>query len=478
MRPVFEALQRNAAERPEAAAFYDDAGTLSWAGLAGRVAGLARRLETAPQTVAIALPGGIDYVVADLALTLAGKRQVPLPFFFSREQVAHILQETAAGAVIAAAPDAHGAWPLPVISPDATQADLPEYTGDGDRVIYTSGSSGRPKGVVIGDRQLNASLAALSEVVGAGPQDRHLSVLPLAQLLEQICGIFLPILAGAVCVMRSDATRALLGGPIDGLTRAMAEIRPTTSLLAPGVLGRWVAAIKGGGTPAPSSLRFVAVGGAASPPALIRAAEAAGIPVYEGYGLSECCSVVAMNRPGANVPGTVGPVLNGLDVQIIDSEITVAGPSVMERYLGGPPAPARWHTGDLGHFDGGCLVVEGRKDALLITPAGRNISPEWVEARINADPSVISSALALRDSDGALVLVAALAAPVIPGEVAEMLADLPGYARPSGLIPVEPSEPKFLFPSGTPDRKVAAAIANDRPAVPLSYPHQNERRAS
>ena len=478
MRPVFEALRRNAAERPDAVAFRDDAGTLSWAGLAGRVAGLARRLETAPQTIAIALPGGIDYVVADLALTLAGKRQVPLPFFFSREQVAHILRETGAGAVIAAGPDARGAWALPVIAPDAAQAALPEYPGGGERVIYTSGSSGRPKGVVIGDRQLNASLAALSEVVGAGPQDRHLSVLPLAQLLEQICGIFLPILAGAECVMRSDATQALLGGPIDGLTRAMAEIRPTTSLLAPGVLGRWVAAIKGGGTPAPASLRFVAVGGAASPPALIRAAEAAGIPVYEGYGLSECCSVVAMNRPGANVPGTVGPVLNGLDVQIIDGEITVAGPSVMEGYLGGPPAPARWHTGDLGHFDNGRLVVEGRKDALLITPAGRNISPEWVEARVNGDPRVVSSALTLRDSDGALVLIAVLAAPVTPGEIANMLGDLPGYARPSGLIPADPSEPNLLFHAGTPDRKVAAAIANARPAVPLSYPHQDERRAS
>ncbi len=477
MRPVFAALRRHAAQRPDATAFRDDAGALTWAELAGRVAGLAQVLAGAPHTVALAVPGGIDYVVADLALTLAGKRQVPLPFFFSAEQTAHILRETGAKAVIAADP-APFAGTLPVIAPDAPAAALPDYPGGAERVIYTSGSSGRPKGVVIGDRQLDASLDALAEVVAAGPEDLHLSVLPLPQLLEQICGIFLPILSGAECVMRFAATRALLGGPLDGLTRAMDEIRPTTSLLTPGVLGRWVAALTGTGETPPTRLRFLAVGGAASPPALIRAAEALGLPVHEGYGLSECCSVVAMNRPGENLPGTVGPVLRGLDVEIVDGEITVAGPTVMEGYLNGPPAPERWHTGDLGRFENGRLVVEGRKDALIVTPAGRNVSPEWVEARVNADPRVAGSALCMRARDGALVLIAALAAPVTAQEIAAILADLPAYARPEALILTDPAEPGLLFAAGTPNRKTAAAIANERPAQPLPQTADTERLAS
>jgi long-subunit acyl-CoA synthetase (AMP-forming) len=479
MRMVFEALSRHASENPDATAFRDDTGAVTWHDLSGRVAGLAQRLEAAPRTVAIAVPGGIDYVVADLALTLAGKRQVPLPFFFSPGQTDHILQECDAEAVITTDSDVFAGSPFQVISPRAAPAGpLPAYPGGAERVIYTSGSSGHPKGVIIGDRQLDASLAALSDVIGAGPRDRHLSVLPLPQLLEQICGIFLPILAGAECVMRFDATRALLGGPIEGLIRAMDQCQPTTSLLAPGLLGRWVAAIEHAGSSVPSSLRFVAVGGAASSPALVRSAEAAGIPVHEGYGLSECCSVVAMNRPGRNVPGTVGPVLACSDVQIVDGEITVAGPTVMEGYLGGAPAPARWCTGDLGRIEDGRLVVEGRKDALLVTPAGRNISPEWVEARVNADPRVTSSALCLRDPDGVLVLIAVLAAPMSAQEVAARLRDLPGYARPEAVIFTDPSEPGLLFPAGTPDRRVAAAIVNGRAAEPLPNLLQTERLAS
>jgi len=473
MRAVFDALGHHALTRPDAIAFRDDRAALTWAGLAGRVAGMARRLEDAPRTVAIALDGGIDYVTADLALALTGRRQVPLPFFFSREQRAHILNESRAGAVIAADPAPFAGLAVKVIAPGDAASDLPEMPGmrDGaERVIYTSGSSGRPKGVVIGARQLGASIAALARVVAAGPGERHLSVLPLAQLLEQICGICLPVLSGAECVMRRDATRAVLGGPVEGLSRAMAEVRPTTSVLAPGVLARWCDLLAREGSRAPDSLRFVAVGGAPCAPGLIKAAQAAGIPAHEGYGLSECCAVVAMNRPGDNMPGTVGRVLDGLDVRIIDGEITVAGPTVMNGYLGGPPAPARWHTGDLGRFEAGRLVIEGRKDALLITPEGRNISPEWIEARVSADPRVALAALGLRDDDAALVLVVVPAGQVSAAEIAAHLEDLPAYARPQSVIFAEPSEPGLIRPAGTPDRGVVARLVNTRPAHPLNYP--------
>ncbi|MEQ9258017.1 MAG: AMP-binding protein [Roseovarius sp.] len=475
MRVVFEALGRHAAERPRAPAFSDDEGAVTWAALAGRVAGLAQRLENASETVAIAEPGGLGYVVADLATTLAGKRQVPLPFFFSDEQRAHILRESGAGAVISRDPAPFAGSGLEVINPDAEPAALPAYAGGGQRIIYTSGSSGRPKGVIIGDRQLDASLAALVPVVAATPADRHLSILPLPQLLEQICGIFLPILAGAECAMRFGATRALLGGPLAGLTDAVEAVQPTTSLLSPGLLGRWVSTIASGQVTVPPGLRFLAVGGAASSPALIRAAEAAGLPVHEGYGLSECCSVVAMNRPGQNRPGTVGPVLDGIVVEIVEGEITVAGPTVMEGYLGGPPAPSRWHTGDMGRIEEGRLVIEGRKDALIVTPAGRNISPEWVEARVNADPRVIASALTLREGDGALVLIVVPGARISPEEIVPLLSDLPDYARPAELLLAPHDTPGLLFAAGTPNRAVAARIVKVRQALPLPHPEETER---
>jgi long-subunit acyl-CoA synthetase (AMP-forming) len=468
MEAVFDALRRAARTRPRAIAFREGDATVTWAGLAGRVARLAAALESAPQAIALGLPGGIDFVVADLAVTLSGRRLVPLPPFFSPEQQANVLRDADIGAIIGR--DRSLAPALPIISPDAGPGDegeLPDYAGGAKRVIFTSGSSGRPKGVVHGDRQLSASLRALSEVVGATEADRHLSVLPLAQLLEQICGVFLPILAGAETVFSPPATRALFGGPISALTDAMMQARPTTSLLVPALLARWTADLAARGLMAPGSLRFVAVGGAATPPAVLDAAAARGVPVFEGYGLSECCAVVAINPPGNPMPGTVGPVLRPLTVTIEAGEIVVEGPTVMDGYLGGEPAPTRWRTGDRGWFVDGRLVVDGRVDALIVTPEGRNISPEWVEVRINADPRVIGSALCLHE--GALVLLVAASAPIGLDDIAARLIDLPDYARPVEAALLDPAEPGFLFPTGTPDRARAAAMARTRATRPIPY---------
>ena len=109
-----------------------------------------------------------------------------------------------------------------------------------------------------------------------------------------------------------------------------------------------------------------------------------GIPLFEGYGLSECCSVVALNRPGATRAGSVGQPLEGLRVQIEDGEIVVEGPSLMDGYLHEDSLPPfRWRTGDLGCLDkDGFLTVYGRRDNLIITPSGRNINPEWVETTL------------------------------------------------------------------------------------------------
>lgn len=480
MKPIFEALKRHSQTRPDDIAFMDNIGEISWLGLTQRVENLACRLDTAKGAVGVGLAGGIDYVVADLATAISGKRQVPLPFFFSTAQNVHVLRDASVSHVVTTSPELFSAMPHLTLIDPATRiggADtLRDYAGGADRVIYTSGSSGTPKGVIIGDRQLDASTHALSRVIAAGPTDIHLSVLPLAQLLEQICGVFLPILAGAKTVFRFEATKALFGAPIGPLLDAFDDHQPTTSLLVPALLGRWVEALKSRDARAPDSLRFVAVGGASSAPALIAAAQGAGIPVCEGYGLSECCAVVAMNRPGDNHIGTVGPVLEGLEVTLQDGEIVVSGPTVMDGYLNTAPASDVWHTGDLGHFEGSRLVVDGRKDALLVTGAGRNIFPEWVEQRVNADPRVVSSALGLRQSDSALVLIAVVNAPILPEEINATLRDLPNYARPVAVILTDPSEARLLFPAGTPNRVVAATLINARSAHPFEI--RKERTAS
>jgi long-subunit acyl-CoA synthetase (AMP-forming) len=138
----------------------------------------------------------------------------------------------------------------------------------------------------------------------------------------------------------------------------------------------------------PSSLRFVAVGGSKVSQKLLQAAHQAGIPAFEGYGLSECASVVSLNAVAAHSTGSCGRPLPGLEVTLEQREIIVLGNAM----LGYVNEPASWYldsiaTGDLGFFDdAGFLHIEGRKKNMLISSYGRNISPEWVESELLANP--------------------------------------------------------------------------------------------
>ena len=478
MHQVFDAMAARAKRRPDAIAFRDDRDMLSWSGLAGRVYGLATQLRSAPLVIGIDLPDGVDYVIADLAATLAGRRVVPLPTFFGDEQRQHILRDAGIGAVIGLSEV--GSGDISRIDPKTEQGLPVAYAGGADRVIYTSGSSGTPKGVIVGDRQLSASIAGLMDAVHPTEADRHLSVLPFVQLLEQIAGIFLPIVAGAETVIAPKATVALFGGPASAVAEAFDKARPTTSLLVPKLLNAWVADLKAKERGAASGLRFVAIGGASTSPHLIEEAIASGIPAYEGYGLSECCAVVSLNRPGDNAPGAAGRPLNGIEISIDDGEILVSGPTVMDGYLGGAPiAPnAVWRTGDVGRIDDGRLVVEGRKDALIVLPTGRNISPEWIEQRLLTLQVIASAALTLVDDR--LIVVTAPRSPMGTEALAPVieaaLFDIPAYARPEGLIAVDPGSSGLNRPAGTPDRAVARAIAAKGPVTPLFTPQA--RKAS
>jgi acyl-CoA synthetase (AMP-forming)/AMP-acid ligase II len=178
-------------------------------------------------------------------------------------------------------------------------------------------------------------------------------------------------------------------GDVTGIAAAIDAHRPTMCVLVPQLLRAWVGELMAGGNRAPASLRFVAVGGAPVPAEVAEAAWELGIPVHEGYGLSECCSVVSVNRAGDRRPGTVGRALDGLSVSIDKGEIVVDGPSITDGYLGRGPAERPWRTGDLGAIDSdGFLTIHGRKDNLLVTAFGRNISPEWVETMLLGDSRV------------------------------------------------------------------------------------------
>jgi long-subunit acyl-CoA synthetase (AMP-forming) len=448
MHLIFDALARHARETPDAPAVRAGDVSLTWGKFARRVAQAAEGFARGPRTVGLAL-SGIEYAIGDLGATLAGCRVVPVPAFFSPGQRQHLLSDAEATLI--------------ETLPRGAAEALPDYRGGAERVIYTSGTTGTPKGVVLGDRQITASIEGLAAALRPTAADRYLSALPRSQLLEQICGVFLPVLAGAEAVTCPEGLAALMGGDGPAFAQAAARLDPTITVLAPRQLALWVAALEAGEAVAPRGLRYIAVGGAPVTPRLIEAAHRLGLPAAEGYGLSEACSVVALTPPEAVFPGGGMRPVAGITVEIEAGEIVVSGPTVMNGYLGAPGAPARWHTGDLGRIDGGRLWVEGRRDALIVRASGRNISPEWVEAAALADPAILAAALV--DVEEALVLLLApTRTPDLTG-LAARLEDLPEYARPTHFMIADPRTAGLIRASGTADRRTAAAVVADNPVA-------------
>jgi len=465
MSDVMAALQRCAAVYDGAAAVSDDEVALTQAGLAARVAGFAEDLRSLPQTMGLLGGNGVEWMIAQLAGWLAGKIMVPLPAFFSSAQLGHIISDTGLTHVIRTAGacelDPRLAVAMVDVSSSRREA-FPDVTPGGGQIIYTSGSTGRPKGVRLALAQINESASRLARAIGARPSDKYLSVLPLPLLLETICAICVPILAGARTHFAGRMAASVARGEAIGVAAAFTRHRPTTSVLVPQVLAAWTGQLDADGARAPSSLRFVAVGGAPVGADLAAKAWSLGIPVHEGYGLSECCSVVSVNRPGQRKPGTVGPPLPGLDVRIEAGEIVVDGPMVMEGYVGGGPAARPWRTGDLGKIDSdGFLTVYGRKDNLIVTSYGRNVSPEWIEAMLLSDRRFAAcavlghgaprlAALIIPSAMGAQWLAHAPKAHVLMA-MALACRDVPAYALPRDFAVLSLDEAKrrnLLTPNG------------------------------
>ena len=454
MREIYEALRRRALKARDQLVFSDDADSLSQEELLSRAGALARELPSGVNTIGILAANGVDWAAAQIMGFSSGKTVVPLPPFFSPEQLTHIVCDANVELILCS----DGMRPLAAASGIATRAIKTaqraapiEFAEGFKQIIYTSGSTGQPKGVRLGARQIGWSTKALAEASEASSRDSYLSILPLALLLETICAIFVPLLVGGRAHFSNESAKIFVAGQAPSVATAFERARPTSGVLVPQLLVAWVQELTATGKRAPESLRFVAVGGGSAPEALVEAAWALGIPVFEGYGLSECCSVVALNRPGARKSGSVGPALPGLDVSINQGEIVVEGPSVMDGYLGGAEADRVWRTGDLGAIDAdGYLTVHGRKDNLLVTALGRNVSPEWIETLLLSDSRI---GLCMVFGHGESHLTALLAPSAAGGEwfskakrdevlelISRCCAGAPSYAVPQDCVVLSPQE--------------------------------------
>ena len=310
-------------------------------------------------------------------------------------------------------------------------------------IIYTSGTTGDPKGAMLTHGNIASNVRACLEVVGIRPTDSCLSFLPLCHIFERMAGLY-AMLAGGASIAYAESIDAVAANAIEvrptilcgvprfyekvyarvmdnartlphlrqaifrwGLrqltevTRARFERRHPSAgtafqaRLADRLVASKIRARVGG------RLRFCISGGAPLAPKVMEFFFAIGIPVIEGYGLTETSPVICLNPPGREKPGAVGPPIPGVEVKIgEESEILTRGPHVMRGYFKNDAASQTalrngwFHTGDVGRLDQeNYLVITDRLKDLLVTAGGKKVAPQPIEARLKASKWIAEAVL-------------------------------------------------------------------------------------
>ena len=455
MKQLFSELHRLSHRQPSAPALMDLSATVSYAGLMNRVELLANELrQRQVRVLGLLADNSVTWAITDLAAGAAGIPVVPLPAFFSNGQLAHAIRDAGIDLLLTDQPErlvspessldltlttqfaqCPSSWRAFRVEP-AGQKTLPAGTA---KITYTSGTTGEPKGVCLSGESLERVALSLLARVGPAAVERHLSVLPLATLLENIAGLYLPLLAGGLCQLPPLPALGVSGA--SGLNAAqfvtaLQQHRATSTVLIPQMLQAIVE--QDGHLP---DARFLAVGGAPVSPLLLERAAERRLPVFEGYGLSECASVVSLNAPETSRAGSVGRPLAHAELRFgADGEIFVRG-AVFQGYVNEPHAPAAdgwWPSGDLGYLDGdGFLYLTGRKKNIFITAFGRNVAPEWVERELVVEDGIVQAAVFGEASAINVAIVVARPGAGhtdIDSAVRSANARLPDYARVSAWI--------------------------------------------
>lgn len=452
--------------------------TLTWAQTAQRVARWAAALATLDlprgARVAILLPNGLDAISIDLATLCRAHTPVPLHAIDNPASVAYILADSAVSLLLVqtlaqweaiagvgtALPNLRAVVVTDNIVPvtpgegpalwslqnwlahgeSATPAPVaPPQPDDLAAIVYTSGTTGKPKGVMLSHRNVLANVKAVFSQVRPVPEDVFLSFLPLSHTFERTTGYYLAMAAGAsVVYARSVAL----------LSEDLRNVKPTVLISVPRIYERvfakvqevvstspmkarlfaWAQAVawrrfcRQQGLPVESAaagwadalvwpvlqrlvaqplldqfggrVRVAVSGGAPLSSAVARCFIGLGLPLLQGYGMTETSPVVACNLPDDNDPATVGRVLPGVEVRIGENrELQVRGPSVMLGYLNRPEdtakvlSPDGWlGTGDQAAIEHGRVRILGRIKEIIVTSTGEKVPPGDLELAITADP--------------------------------------------------------------------------------------------
>jgi long-chain acyl-CoA synthetase len=385
---IVTAIADHAHKNPGRVALTGDSQTISYGELWQRVQNVADWIRAEDiSTLGIEIENGLDWVIADLAALAADIAIVPVPDFFSVTQREHVLKSAGVDCLLGGSPGGDAVPGLLKTSALSREAEI--NTGlKSCKVTFTSGSTGEPRGVIIRHDHLASVSGSIVTALNEIDVQKHLVMLPLATLLENVAGIYAPLMKGIEVVVPGPAETGLRGSSsLDaGQFAACLELhQPHTLILVPQLLMA-LATLTELEAVTPEFLRLVAVGGGKVGLELLNKSRDLGIPAYEGYGLSEAGSVVTLNLPGREKPGSVGQALPHTEIRVNpEGELEVRG-ALMEGYLEGDASgdPRDWlSTGDLGSIDeDGYVSINGRIKNQFITAYGRNVCPEWVEAQL------------------------------------------------------------------------------------------------
>jgi long-chain acyl-CoA synthetase len=413
--------------------------------LLGAMRAIAGRLAGGAGKVGFLMPNCAAYPALIYGTLWTGRTAVPLNPMLRPNELEFILADAGIDTVVYAdvtkpLADALPVTRLPVgelLAPGAAGPQQPAAAGDSDPAVmlYTSGTSGRPKGVPLTHGNLLSNARGLIDRAGINGDDVFLGVLPIFHAFGLTATLNLPLLLGAEVTYLPRFTP-------DRAAAVIGERRVSVFVAVPGMFG--LLARSKAPDDAFASLRFPICGGEALP-ANIRAgfAKRFGRELLEGYGLTETSPVVAVNLPAENKPGTVGRLLPGVQARILhpedgrslpageEGEIQLRGPGVFAGYHHRPDenavaftADGWFRTGDLGRLDSdGYLSISGRIKELIIR-GGEKVMPREIEDVLVQHPGVLEAAvIGEPDGDRGEAVVAFVtpnpAAPPAPDELRE-----------------------------------------------------------
>jgi long-chain acyl-CoA synthetase len=358
-----------------------------------------------------------EWIITDLALHLAGAVHVPIHITLSGEQIAAQIADCGARFVFVSSDELLAkfaklideAIPVWCYDRDRTAAtrelasSVAKPQADPDAlatILYTSGTTGRPRGVMLSQRNLASNAAALADAFPADTNQLRLGILPLSHIYARTCDLYTWIYRGC---------RLVLSESRETLQRDCQLVRPTSLNAVPYLYQRIADRIGSAGGDETANLRsffggqieWLCCGGAPLAPDVERWYADRGLPILPGYGLTEASPVITASTPTTHQCGSVGPPLANVEVQIAaDGEVLTRGPHIMLGYWNDPDATANvihdgWlHTGDLGQLDANnFLTIRGRKKELIVLSTGKKVHPTRVESLLTACPLIEQAAV-------------------------------------------------------------------------------------